>query len=195
MKEKSDQFKKTVKILSVFVPALCSFFFIFSFLFLTRRISENDLDMLPNLSVNDLCVVVKNPDKIKRGKIVLVEHEGKENFLRVIGVGGDTVEIRNSEEIYVNGEKYVPERFIDYNPEYKFGTYTIDEGYVFVLGDNRSDAYDSGDYGQIPLSEIKGVVKLTFLAKEPDWSLYPLWDKNGNRIDNTAGISLEDVGL
>ncbi|MBQ6517616.1 MAG: signal peptidase I [Anaerolineaceae bacterium] len=184
--------KKRPIILTCLFPALCSFFLLFSFFLTTRKISKDDLDMIPTLSEKDLCLIVKGNDKVKKGRIVLVNHDGKENLLRVVGVGGDTVEIRNSEELFVNGELYVPERFIDYNPEHKFGTYTVDEGHVFVLGDNRSDAYDSGDYGQIPLSEVTGVVKLTFLAKEPDWSLYPLWGDNKHKNKNDSGISFDD---
>lgn len=188
--------KKLYIFLAGLFPVMCSFFFVFSFVLTTRKIAKDDLDMIPTLSEKDLCLISRGIDKVSRGRIVLINHDGQENLLRVVGVGGDTVEIRNSEELYVNGKLYVPERFIDYNPEHKFGTYTVDEGHIFVLGDNRSDAYDSGDYGQVPLSEVEGVVRLTFLAKEPDWSLYPLWDDKGNRIDNNNGsVSFEDFGM
>lgn len=187
--------KKIFIILAGLFTVICSFLFLFLFNIKIVKIEKNDLDMIPNLSEKDLCVISKGHDKVKRGKIVLINHEGKENLLRVIGIGGDVVDIKNAEEVYVNNDKYVPDRFIDYNPEYKFGTYNVDPGYVFVLGDNRSDAYDSGDFGAIPLSEIEGVVRLTFVAKEPDWSLYPMWDDKGNRVDNGSSISFEDFDL
>lgn len=184
--------KKPFIWIAVLVSIVCMLCCAFSFSFMLRRVSKDDIDMTPNLAEKDLVVISRSLDKLKRGRIVLVNHDGEENLLRVIGVGGDTVEIRNKEEVYVNGDLYVPARFIDYNPEYKFGTYTIDEGHVFVLGDNRSRSHDSGNFGQIPLSEISGVVRLTFVAKEPDWSLYPMWDSKGNRIDSSARITMDD---
>ena len=76
---------------------------------------------------------------------------------RVIGVFGDTVEIKSG-KVYVNGHQ-LEENYL--SP----GTITngsislkVPEGKVFVLGDNRELSEDSRDprLGPIPVKSIKG---------------------------------------
>ena len=76
---------------------------------------------------------------------------------RVIGVAGDTISFeanriyRNGEEIY---ETYINEQDVR---TYKNGTsYTIEEGYVFVMGDNRNHSTDSRVIGPVPVDHIIG---------------------------------------
>jgi signal peptidase I len=74
---------------------------------------------------------------------------------RVIAVGGETIEIRQS-KVYIDGvaidEPYVKEgsRMPPYGP------FTVPAGYVFVMGDNRSASTDSRVFGPIPEDSIVG---------------------------------------
>ena len=74
---------------------------------------------------------------------------------RVIALGGETIEIRQN-QVYIDGvaidEPYVKEgsRMPPYGP------FTVPEGYVFVMGDNRSQSSDSRVFGPIPEGSIVG---------------------------------------
>ncbi len=68
--------------------------------------------------------------------------ERKENFVkRVVGLPGDTVEIRNG-TLYVNGIGY-EEKFLHEEMLSDFGPYTVPEGRYFMMGDNRNNSNDS----------------------------------------------------
>lgn len=74
---------------------------------------------------------------------------------RVIGIEGDTIEIKNG-EVYRNGikleEDYIKEPIkTDLNIKV-----TVPKGHVFVMGDNRNNSADSRHIGPIPISHVVG---------------------------------------
>ncbi len=75
---------------------------------------------------------------------------------RVIGLGGETVEIRNN-AVHINGQELV-EPYLD--PDLvmaDFGPVAVPEGTVFVMGDNRNLSSDSrGELGPIDEERIVG---------------------------------------
>ena len=75
---------------------------------------------------------------------------------RVIGVPGDTVEIRDA-AVWVNGQKLV-EPYLDapMNPKEHFGPVKVPERSYFVMGDNRENSYDSRYWGFVPREAIIG---------------------------------------
>ncbi len=83
---------------------------------------------------------------------------------RVIGVGGDHILIEDG-KVYLNGELLEE----DYLPE---GTYTartgefydiiVPEGYVFAMGDNRTQSIDCRVFGCIPIEKIESKVSFRF---------------------------------
>lgn len=82
---------------------------------------------------------------------------------RVIGLGGETVEIKDG-LVYINGElleeKYLP---TDYVPQGNFGPYYVPEGYIFVLGDNREHSIDSR-YLSEPYFSYDSVASIAWLC-------------------------------
>lgn len=87
---------------------------------------------------------------------------GNTNFVkRVVGIPGDTVEIKNG-YLYVNGEMY-EEPYITHRPDYTLAPYTVPEGMYFVLGDNRSNSNDSHLVGPISRDMIVGHVRSVIL--------------------------------
>ncbi len=79
---------------------------------------------------------------------------------RIIGLPGDTLEVRNM-RVYINNhpldEEYA--RWVDGGPrEGEFGPVKIPEGHVLVLGDNRDQSKDSRFWPSpfLDISRIKG---------------------------------------
>ena len=74
---------------------------------------------------------------------------------RVVGVGGDVVEIFENGEVFVNSSKfYIPN--INEGANFKNETFVIPDNEIFVLGDNRPNSQDSRYIGTIPISNIIG---------------------------------------
>ena len=103
-----------------------------------------------------------------RGQVVVFQPPAtvsdlREPFIkRVIGVGGDTVEVRDG-QVYVNGvaldEPYlfhnaagVAEPTLAGDPP----RWIVPDGDVFVLGDHREVSDDSRVFGPIPVSSVIG---------------------------------------
>jgi signal peptidase I len=75
---------------------------------------------------------------------------------RVIGVAGDTVDIKD-DSVYINGEK-LEEPYVNGITEVReFEVpYTVKEGELFVMGDNRDVSMDSRAFGPISLKQVEG---------------------------------------
>ena len=91
---------------------------------------------------------------------------------RVVGVGGDTVEILENGEVFVNNSKFTIFN-IDEGVNFKRETFLIPENEIFVLGDNRPNSQDSRYIGTIPMGNIIG--KATHL-------IYPI--ENFKKLDD-----------
>lgn len=81
---------------------------------------------------------------------------------RVIGRPGDHVEIKDG-HVYINGiilkEPYISDALkTDMSLGGEFSDIIVPEGYIYVLGDNRTSSADSRRFGCIPISKIEGKV-------------------------------------
>jgi signal peptidase I len=83
---------------------------------------------------------------------------------RVIGVAGDTVEVRDDGLVYVNGTSF-DEPYTYTNdqglPEptdagRDLNRWVVPEGELFVMGDHRQSSADSRVFGTIPLANVIG---------------------------------------
>lgn len=131
--------------------------------------------MKPTYNNGDLLVIAKCGNyKVK--DIVAVKSSTSSDYLckRIIGVGGDDIIIEDS-KVILNGkpldESYVFEdtwscQAIDDSftgatvyDDYDFHI-KVDDGYIFVLGDNRNHSADSRSFGCLPVDNVIG--KSTF---------------------------------
>jgi signal peptidase I len=96
-----------------------------------------------------------------------------EDFIkRLIGMPGDTVEIKHG-VVFLNGAALPePYRSNPPSPSDNYGTITIPAHEYFVLGDNRDDSYDSRYWGFVPENNIIGtpvVIYMSVQASEDAW--------------------------
>jgi signal peptidase I len=109
-------------------------------------------------------------DTYKHGDIVVfnppddwVQPDGTPFIKRVIGVGGDTVEIKDDGFVYINGtqlnEPYVYAENGDPQPTVASGEtprWEIPDGELFVMGDHRAKSSDSRTFGPIQNGDVIG---------------------------------------
>src|SRR5579872_6835376 len=93
--------------------------------------------------VNKIDYMIHSPS---RGDIIVFHavnagQPDKDFIKRVIGVPGDTVEVKN-DKVYING-KPLNEPYEDQPPTYTFSKATVPPRNFFVLGDNRNNSQDS----------------------------------------------------
>jgi signal peptidase I len=104
-----------------------------------------------------------------------------QNFIeRVIGMPGDTVQIRGG-LVYVNGSALAEPYKNGYpsQPD-NYGPVTVPALNYFVLGDNRTFAFDSRKWGFLPDSSILGAPILIYMSIEaPDdaWQPGEVWQR------------------
>ncbi len=134
------------------------------------KIPFSDITLIP----------VKEP---KRGDIVVFiypEDRSKDFIKRLIGVPGDTIEIRKK-RIILNGLPYNDKHgvYVDnliipgaVQPRDNFGPVRVPEGSFFVMGDNRDHSYDSRFWGFVDRRAIKGKAINVY------WS----WDRKLNSV-------------
>ena len=142
---------------------------IFSFFF--RIIQVDGSSMVPTLVNGDKLIVWGAGYTPQRGDVVIVDSYtsyGKPLVKRVIAKGGDTVSIDYATgTVAVNGEvlqeDYIAEpTYLGYDVQFP---YTVPEGTVFVMGDNRNQSLDSRStyVGCIDERDILGRVLLCFM--------------------------------
>lgn len=125
--------------------------------------------MQPTARDGDVVLVLKQlwgTPVVQRGEFVVFhDPDGALSVKRVIGLAGEQVAIRDA-VLEIDG-RALPEEYVDHVPidGLYFGPVTVPAGTVFLLGDNRADSVDSGDYGPIGLDRVVGRVV---------WGLWPL---------------------
>jgi signal peptidase I len=91
------------------------------------------------LIVNKIGYTIGEPDY---GEIVILSYSDSVEYVkRVIGKGGDTIEIKDM-VVYRNGEP-LSEAYINTEAYEDFSEVTVPVGTYFVMGDNRANSSDS----------------------------------------------------
>lgn len=78
---------------------------------------------------------------------------------RVIGIERDRIQIKEG-KVYLNGEE-LKERYLvegTFTKQSNYNDVVVPDGYVYVMGDNRSESMDSRSFGCIPIDKIEGKV-------------------------------------
>jgi signal peptidase I len=120
-------------------------------------------------------------DSVARGDVIVFKYpeEPERDFIkRVIGLPGETIELRNK-QVFINGEPlnepYVhflvpPEQGAPDDEETSFdvrrryGPVTVPEGHYFMMGDNRDNSQDSRYWGFLPREYVKGKALFVYFS-------------------------------
>ena len=107
----------------------------------------------------------------RRGDIIVFEYplDTTKSFVkRVIGVPGDTVEVRNQQTI-VNG-KVLSEPYIKSAESGFFPPTVVPATEYFVMGDNRNNSSDSRSWGLLPSKDVIGEAWVSYWPPK-EWGL------------------------
>lgn len=100
--------------------------------------------MEPTLNPKEIVVCLKN-SQFQSGDLVAFYYNNKVLLKRVIGTAGDTIEIDDSGNVFVNGsqldEPYITKKSLG-QCDIDF-PYQVPDNRIFVMGDNRETSVDS----------------------------------------------------
>lgn len=200
MKEKNTLPVKTKSKLREFIEAVLMSILIAAFVisFIVQAFKIPSGSMIPTLLIGDHLFVnkfiygVKIPflrktiipiTDPKRDDIVVFifpKDRSKDFIKRVIGVGGDKIEIKNK-KIFINDQAYTDsfgiysDSSIDQAQKSlvdNFGPVMVPQGSLFVMGDNRDHSMDSRFWGFVDLQDVQGKALIIY------WS----WNSEENNI-------------
>ena len=149
---------------------------------------------------------------LKRGDIVVFKYPNdltKDYVKRVIGLPGETLEIRDKQvfintkpleerykvhiypEVYsrngMSGSSTTTEYQLDNINRDNFGPVIVPAGHIFAMGDNRDNSSDSRYWGPLPLDNIKGRPWLIYFSYKADRNAH-LRTSFGERVKKTVSF-------
>jgi len=160
-----------LEIVETLVLTLIIFWVIQSFVAQPYRVQQESMEttLLPDQYVL-VDKLTPRFDTYKRGDVVVfnppqnwVQQNGQPYIKRVIGVGGDTVQLKDG-AVYLNGTKLIEPyvfRDTDGDPQptedlIGAGKWVIPAGELFLMGDHRSNSADSREFGPIEVKDVIG---------------------------------------
>ncbi len=140
---------------------------------ISARIRVDGSSMEPTLQSGEFVIVSRLAYKLgqpQRGDVVVFHYPPspeQEYIKRIIGLPGDLIRVSGG-TVFVNDEP-LEEPYVAAPPRYG-GNWTVPEGHVFVLGDNRNNSSDSHNWGPVPLENVVG--KAVFVYWPPsNWGV------------------------
>ena len=116
-------------------------------------------DMSPSISAGDLIFYYRMQDTLRTDDVVVFEKDGKQYVGRIVGKGGETVEITDDARLKINGSTVMETDIFYSTPRYESDVvYPVElaEDEFFILCDYREGARDSRYFGAVERNEIKG---------------------------------------
>lgn len=139
----------------------------------SARVRVDGFSMRPTLEDGEFVLVNKMSYRlgvVQRGDIIVFHfplNPKEELIKRVIGLPGERVSVQNH-QVYINGQM-LNEPYIAQAPIYS-GEWTVLDGQLFVMGDNRNNSNDSKDWGLLPAENVVGKAVLIYWPP-PMWNM------------------------
>lgn len=118
--------------------------------------------MESTLKEGDLVLYTRIHPQYQRGDVVSVRIPSGEYYVkRIVAMEGDILDIRDG-HVYVN-DILLTEPYLDTEtPQAKNSIvrypYALQEGQIFVMGDNRPESMDSRDFGAVGIRQVRGKI-------------------------------------
>ncbi len=134
-------------------------------------------------------IPVSEPKREDMVVFIFPKDRSKDFIKRVIGVAGDTIEMKNK-KLFLNGQPYkdsygVYSDSVIYpatdQPRDNFGPVTVPKGHVFVMGDNRDYSFDSRFWGFVDLKDVQGKAVIIYLSWDGENSTIR-WNRLGHLL-------------
>lgn len=116
--------------------------------------------MESTLEEGDLVLYTRINPQYHHGDVISVRIPSGEYYVkRIIAMEGDTIDIRDG-HVYVN-EVMIEEPYLEEETKPAADgvvryPYVLQEGQIFVMGDNRPASMDSRSFGAVGIRQIKG---------------------------------------
>lgn len=155
----------------IFIKSLCVVIILFTLVF--RVVTVSGSSMRETLHDKDKLIVSNLCYTPTKGDVVILRADafGDEALVkRVIATEGDEVDIDfETWSVYVNGTK-LDESYVNYenglammNSGAMSYPFTVEQGKMFVMGDNRNHSSDGRAFGTVDVRECIGKVYFRFL--------------------------------
>lgn len=166
---------REIVIREILETLLFTFFIVWFVKSATQNFRIEGSSMLPTLHEGQYLIINKliyMLDEPERGDIIVLHfpNDRSRDFIkRVIGLPGDTVEIRD-QVVRVNGV-VLDEPYISAPPSNN-NTWIVPANSYFVMGDNRPNSSDSRSWSFLPKSDIVGKAWVVYWPPR-DWQTVP----------------------
>lgn len=125
--------------------------------YLITQASGNE--MFPAVKDGDLVLGYRLEKSYAKNDVIVYERSGQLRVGRALARGGDIVTLSESGVVEVNGSAQSGDILYPTYPKSLLSyPYTVPEDSVFILGDCRTQAEDSRDFGPVACTDVKAKV-------------------------------------
>lgn len=129
---------------------------VFSFVLCVFRVSGNE--MYPKMQDGDLVLAWRLAGGYTKDDVVVYTVDGEQQVGRVVAKEGDIIDISDDGTVSVDGTTESDTLYVTEKGDAVEYPYAVPKGYVFILGDYRTQAEDSRDFGAVSVQDVQGTV-------------------------------------